>query len=187
AHGGDVEPCANSKDCPTASGGPWRRLWGRGSNRGSRVWRASGLGFRPCWLLCTGERNSSADADGCADQDEITSGSICIYGDPHEPYRPLLEGDIIGLRGGRLRTRWIPRATRAPISTLQPQRSALALIVDVRTVGFWRKQSRCCQSAARRARWTGLCTVPTPRPTVLATLPMRTPFASSLRARSILL
>src|SRR5262249_13680734 len=56
------------------------------------------------------------DADDCADQDEITSGSICIYGDPHEPYRPLLEGDIIGLRGSASVLDGSHRATRGPRS-----------------------------------------------------------------------
>src|SRR4029077_7368691 len=63
---------------------------------GSQAWRASGLGWRPCWPPCSPGRSSNTGAGGYADRDEITSDNTCIYGGPQAPSRPLQRGRIIG-------------------------------------------------------------------------------------------
>ena len=69
-----------------------------GSSFGSQAWRASGLGWRSCWPLCSQGPSSNTGAGGYAGRDEITSDSTCIYGGPHGPSRPLRRGRINGQR-----------------------------------------------------------------------------------------
>ena len=81
-----------------------------------RLCRASELGWRPCWLVCSGEPRSSAGNGGYTDRGEITSGSTCTCGGIPGPCVPLLQGDIIGLSGGASVLDGSHRATRGPRS-----------------------------------------------------------------------
>jgi hypothetical protein len=60
----------------------------RGSSPGSRVWRASGLGSRLCWLLCTKAANSSPGGADYVDRGRIAFGSTYTCGGVPGPYVP---------------------------------------------------------------------------------------------------
>jgi hypothetical protein len=71
----------------------------RGSSRGSRVERASGLGFRLSSPLCRWVQSSSAGDANYADPGGITFGNTCTYGDVPWPCVPSCKGSIIGQSG----------------------------------------------------------------------------------------
>ncbi len=103
AHDAALQPALSvpqRPNCATARRGHERRATGRGSSPGSRVCRASELGWRPCWLVCSGEPRSSAGDGGYTGRGEITSGSTCTCGGIPGPCVPSCRGDIIGLSSG---------------------------------------------------------------------------------------
>src|SRR5262249_59397914 len=104
---------------------------------------ANALGSQPCWRVCNGEPSSSAGDGGYMGRGEITSGSICTCGGVPGPCVPSCRGTSSALSGGAsVLDAGLHRATCNPRSQRFNPALHLALIVDVRTVGFWRQQSR---------------------------------------------
>jgi hypothetical protein len=104
-----------------------------------------------------GSENSSADADGCADQNEITSDSNCICAIPTSHRVPSCEGSIIDLTNGicgidkftkARRTSTHRRRSQAPPATASNGRFKSVVLGEIQTgADTW--------PPYRLLRWTG--------------------------------